>query len=145
MAKEQSAGAVIYRIAKDGSLLYLMLQPAEGKPWGFPKGKINIGETEEIAARRETAEEAGLEELAFEPDFRHVVYYIYRRGRSTVKKDVVYFLARANTPDVRISWEHVHYRWVPYEDAIGLLVYESAQETLRLAHGYLKTKYRIIG
>ena len=138
MAKERSAGAVVYRITEDGSLLYLLLQPAEGKPWGFPKGKLDAGESDEVAARREIGEEAGLLDLAFDRGFRHVVHYVYHRGRAMIKKDVVYFLARAHTAHIRISWEHVKFRWSTLEDAMQLLVYESAQETLRLADAYLK-------
>ena len=49
MVKEQSAGAIVYRITEDDHILYLLLQAAVGKPWGFPKGKLNEGETDEAA------------------------------------------------------------------------------------------------
>ena len=137
MITEKSAGAVVYRNVGDGARLYLLLQPAPGKPWGFPKGKLDPGETDAEAARREIAEEAGLTELTVDPDFRHVVHYFYHRGRVTVKKDVVYFLARVDTDEIHISWEHVAYRWVALEDAWDLVSFENTRDTLRKADDHL--------
>lgn len=125
---------MVYRVTEDGNILYLLLQAAPGKPWGFPKGKVDEGETEAMAAHREIAEEAGLRHVEFDPAFRHVVHYVYRRGRSLVNKEVVYFLARANTADVALSWEHVAFRWATMEDALLLVFYENARDTLLDAH-----------
>ena len=137
MATERSAGAIIYRITAEGDLRFLLLQAALGKPWGFPKGKLDRGETEEQAARREIAEEAGLQEIAFAPDFRYVVRYTFRRGRVLIRKDVVYFLARTDNPDVQISWEHVAFRWAPLDEALELVNYENAREALRRANAHI--------
>jgi len=137
MAIEKSAGAVVYRITDAGELSYLLLQPAPGKPWGFPKGKIDAGESEQQAARREIAEEAGLSQVDLDPEFRRLVHYTYHRGRLLVKKDVVYFLARVTTSEIRISWEHVAFCWASYDEAMTQVVYENAHETLRDAHAYL--------
>lgn len=128
---------MIYRVTEEGNLLYLLLQAAPGKPWGFPKGKIDAGETDEMAARREISEEAGLPLVEFDADFQHIVHYVYRRGRSLVNKDVVYFLARTTTADINISWEHVAFRWATMADAMTLVYYENARETLRKAHEHL--------
>jgi len=141
MVKEQSAGAIVYRITEDGHIVYLLLQAAAGKPWGFPKGKLNAGETVEAAARREIAEEACLERLIFDDDFRHVVHYNYRRGRALVKKEVVYFLTRADTPEVHLSWEHIAFLWAPLHEALELVHYENARELLRKAHKHLEQHF----
>lgn len=137
MVKEQSAGAVIYRVMEDGSYCFLLLQSAPGKPWGFPKGKLNRGESEAEAARREIAEETGLQAIELDPVFRHSIHYVYRRGRVLVEKDVTYFLARALTPEVHISWEHVAFRWATLEDSLDLVVFENARETLQRANRQL--------
>ena len=137
MAIEKSSGAVVYRVTEEGTDLYLLLQASPGKPWGFPKGKIDAGESEEAAAYREIAEEAGLRNLTFDPDFRYVVHYIFHRGRTIVRKEVVYFLARADTAEVNISWEHVAFRWVTLEKAMDMVGYENAREALRRAEEYL--------
>ncbi|MHB9026451.1 MAG: bis(5'-nucleosyl)-tetraphosphatase, partial [Armatimonadota bacterium] len=140
MASEKSAGAVVYRVTEDGNRVYLLLQPARGKPWGFPKGKLDAGETEEAAARREIAEEAGLTSVGLDPTFRHAVHYIYRRGRSLIRKEVVYFLARTATNEVHLSTEHVAYRWAAIDDALELVVFENARAILRKADDYLQTQ-----
>jgi len=141
MVKEQSAGAIVYRITEDGRVVYLLLQAAIGKPWGFPKGKLDEGETDEAAARREIAEEAGLEHVILDDDFRHVVHYNYRRGRVLVKKEVIYFLARINSLEVHLSWEHVAFLWVSLHEALDLVHYENARELLRKAHRHLEKHY----
>lgn len=137
MAVERSAGAVVYHITEEGTLLYLLLQPAVGKPWGFPKGKIDPGENDEQAARREIFEEAGLDHIEFAPAFLHVVHYAFRRGRTVVHKDVAYFLARVDTTAVTISWEHVAYQWVTIAAAMDLVVFDNTRETLRKADRHL--------
>lgn len=138
MATEKSAGAVIYRVTGDGTVLYLLLQAAPGKVWGFAKGKIDAGESEEQAARREIAEEAGLHVITFDADFRHVVHYVYRRGRSLIRKEVVYFLAGTPVAEVELSSEHVAFRWVTYEDAVSLVVFENTRDVLRNAHQHIQ-------
>jgi 8-oxo-dGTP pyrophosphatase MutT (NUDIX family) len=141
MIKEQSAGAIVYRITEDGHIVYLLLQAAAGKPWGFPKGKLDAGETDEAAARREIAEEAGLAHVTFDDDFRHIVHYHYRRGRALVKKEVIYFITHADSFEVHLSWEHIGYLWVPLHEALALVHYENARELLRKAHRHLETHY----
>lgn len=137
MIREKSAGAVIYRVSEDGTVMYLLLQAVAGKPWGFPKGKLDRGETEDQAARREIAEESGLTQVTFDPLFRFVVQYTYRIARALVKKEVVYFLASVNTSEIHLSWEHVAYMWAPLEEAIELVHFENARELLLAAHTHL--------
>ncbi|HEY3417510.1 MAG TPA: NUDIX domain-containing protein [Armatimonadota bacterium] len=143
MASEKSAGAVVYRVTGDGNLVYLLLQPSRGKPWGFPKGKIDAGETEEEAARREIAEEAGLMPVDLDPTFRHVVHYVYRRGRSLIRKEVVYFLARTSVSDVHLSFEHVASRWADLDAALDLVVFENARAILRKADDFLQRQFQL--
>ena len=133
----------MYRVTSDGTLLFLLLQAQTGKPWGFPKGKIDAGESEEEAARREVTEEAGLSALSFESGFRQVVRYTFRRGRLLVKKDVVYFLACAQTDEVHISWEHVAFRWAALREALDLVAYDNARELLQSANAFLETRYHL--
>jgi len=140
MLQEKSAGAIVYRVTEDGQIVYLLLQATPGKPWGFPKGKLDPGETEEQAARREIIEEAGLQQFTFVRNFRQLVRYHYRHGRTLVQKEVSYFLARAESADVHLSWEHVAFRWAPLAEALERVHYENAREALRQAHRYLDTE-----
>jgi 8-oxo-dGTP pyrophosphatase MutT (NUDIX family) len=137
MVTERSAGAVVYRKTAEGTLCFLLLQPAHRKPWGFPKGRLDDGENEEQAARREIREESGLTDIDLDIEFHHIIHYSYLRGMITVKKTVTYFLALAHTDLVQISWEHVAYCWATYEEAMALVVFENSRNTLRKAAAYL--------
>ena len=143
MATERSAGAVVYRITAEGEVRFLLLQSAHGKPWGFPKGKLDAGENEVQAACREIAEESGLTAIELDPDFHVIIHYNYRRGHATIKKTVTYFVALAHTDTVRLSWEHVAYRWATFKEAIGLVNYENARNTLRKACEHLERRHAL--
>lgn len=60
----ESAGTLLYR-RRDGKLEVLIVHPwgpyNRRAPWSIPKGRINPGEAPEVAARRETREETGVE------------------------------------------------------------------------------------
>ncbi len=135
---EKSAGAVVFKIAEDGSLLYLLLLPAEGKPWGFPKGKMQLYECELDTAKREISEEANLKNLDFFTNFRESVTYSFNRSHNTVKKEVVYFLAKADKCKVTISHEHIKCRWVNFADAMRMVIHENTINVLIKANDYIK-------
>ncbi len=138
---EKSAGAVVFHVREDKTILYLLLQPGPRKAWGFPKGKLDGAETDLQAACREIGEEAGLHELDFAVDFRHVVHYAFNRSRWAVQKQVVYFLAHSKSLQVKISHEHIAYRWVTLEEAFTRVVFENTHELLRSANTYIMAHY----
>lgn len=135
---EKSAGAVVFRVAEDGVLLYLLLLPAEGKPWGFPKGKMQLYECELDTAKREISEEADLHNLTYYTDFRESVIYTFNRGQNTVVKEVVYFIAEAETDTAAISHEHIRCCWVPAADAEKMVVHENTIRILKKADEYIR-------
>lgn len=53
------AGTVVFR-QRDSQVFYLVVSSSDGINWVLPKGHIDPGETPEIAALRELAEEAGV-------------------------------------------------------------------------------------
>src|SRR5262245_55096398 len=61
---KQAAGTLLFR-RSGGDLEVLLVHPSgnynRGKPWSIPKGELDEGEGAELAARRETREEAGIE------------------------------------------------------------------------------------
>ena len=141
MEIEKSAGAVVYRISDAGDVLFLLLQSAAGKPWGFPKGKMHRGESEVEAALREIAEESGLTNMTLDEQFRLSVSYQYRRGRIRVKKEVIYFLTRTDTSTIQLSSEHVAYRWAPYAYAMKLVLFENSRLVLRKAYEQINAQH----
>lgn len=123
---EKSAGAVVFHTGKQ--VEYLLIYSTY---WEFPKGMIDANEQEEEAARREVREETGLE-VELQADWREAINYFYRRRESgaLVKKQVVYFLGKARSQRVKISWEHRDARWATYDAALELLKYENARSIL---------------
>jgi len=60
-------GAVPYRI-RDGQVEFCLITTRRNGGWSFPKGFVDPGETVEIALKRETLEEAGVEgEISGDP------------------------------------------------------------------------------
>ncbi|MEM0370638.1 MAG: bis(5'-nucleosyl)-tetraphosphatase [Pyrobaculum sp.] len=134
MYDEISAGAVVFY--RGETVEYLLLHYPAGH-WDFPKGNVEPGETLEEAALREIREETGLEVKLIE-GFREEVEYVYRRGGKSVRKKVYFFLAEAFSKEVRLSWEHVDYLWLPYEKALAKVTYDSSRRVLAKARRFLQ-------
>lgn len=135
MIEELSAGALIF-LEKNGERRYLALHYPAGH-WDFPKGGVERGESEEEAARREIMEETGLKVDSFIPNFRKKIDYHYRRADGLSHKQVIFFLARANSDRVKISHEHSGYEWLRFDQAIKRLSFENARNILREANEFL--------
>ena len=58
MNREYSCGAVVFT-RRAGQILYVIVQE-QGGAYSFPKGHMEVGETETETARREIFEETGL-------------------------------------------------------------------------------------
>ncbi len=147
MPIEKSAGAVIFRKEKD-TIKYLLLHYEDGH-WGFPKGNIEKGESPEEAAKREIGEETGIKEVEFITGFKKWIKYFYKRtppkfgGKEvgeTVFKIVTLFLAETKQKEVKISWEHKGYKWLPYKEALKQLTYKNAKDILKKANQFLCQK-----
>lgn len=115
-----AAGIVVVRAAPDGARVLLL---RAYKNWDFPKGLVERGEDPRAAALRETAEETGIDDLAFDwgDDFVETEPY----GRNKVAR---FYLARTRTERVVLGVspalgrpEHHEYRWVGFADARALL------------------------
>ena len=142
MPKEQSAGAVIFRI-ENKQPYYLLLHYPTGKQtkreyWDFPKGHLEKGETEKQAAAREVQEETGLREIAFVPEFKERIQYYFRVEEKTIFKTVVFFLAFTKEKQVTISFEHEGFVWLSFEMALKQLKFANARRILTRAHHFLK-------
>ena len=136
MRHEKSAGAVVFR--KDGdTILYLLLHyKYKSEYLGFPRGSIEEGETERQAAQREIKEETGLD-VQFLEGFREQIHWFYRREGDTVSKNLILFLAQAKNDQVRVSDEHVGYKWLTFEQAIDQIKFENPRRVLRRAQDFL--------
>ena len=93
------------------------------KNWDFPKGRMEPGESELDAAKRETAEETGLTDLDFPFGDAHKDTLPYAGG-----KVARYFLAETAEAVIELPVsaelgrpEHHEWRWVSYDEAEELL------------------------
>ncbi|ACB39951.1 bis(5'-nucleosyl)-tetraphosphatase [Pyrobaculum neutrophilum] len=132
---EVSAGAVVFH-RSEGAVEYLLLHYPAGH-WDFPKGNVEPGETPEQTALREIREETGLEVVLI-PGFMEEVEYVYARGGRRVRKKVIFFLAEAKTKEVKLSWEHTGYVWLPFDKALARATYETTRRVLAKAHRHVK-------
>ncbi|PIW92064.1 MAG: diadenosine tetraphosphate hydrolase [Candidatus Nealsonbacteria bacterium CG_4_9_14_0_2_um_filter_37_38] len=135
MPIEKSAGAVIFRKEKD-TIEYLLLH-YQAKHWDFPKGNIEKGEKLEDTVRREVKEETGIENIKFALGFKEAIKYFYKLKGRNIFKIVTFFLAETKTKEVKISWEHTGFEWLPYEEALEQLTFKNAKEILKKANEFI--------
>ena len=137
MQKLKSSGAVIY--TEDRERKYLLLHYVEGH-WDFVKGKVENSESEIDALEREANEETGIVDLQIIPEFREELSYDFTSDGRTFHKDVVFFLAKTNQSIVRLSDEHIEYKWLNANDAKNLLTYKSAKDILDKAEKFVNAE-----
>jgi 8-oxo-dGTP pyrophosphatase MutT (NUDIX family) len=141
VAKEISAGAIIFREDK-GRIFYLLLSyTSSGRTkreyWGFAKGHIESGENAARAARREIEEETGLKGVSFIKGFRESEKYFFMRGKEKIFKVVIFFLTKTQTKEIKLSFEHNDFKWLPYEEAVKWLTFKNAKKILTKANDFL--------
>jgi bis(5'-nucleosidyl)-tetraphosphatase len=135
---ERSAGSVVYHVDREeAERRYLLLRHRDGGHWALPKGRIEPGESERAAARREIGEETGIGQLRVHDRFRTEIHYGFRRGAEQVEKTVVYFLAESEGADVALSSEHTEFAWLGAEEAEARMTYPEGRRVLRQAEEYL--------
>jgi 8-oxo-dGTP pyrophosphatase MutT (NUDIX family) len=136
MIKEQSAGTVLF-IEEDKENLFLLLHYPTGH-WDFVKGKIENNESPEQAVIRETKEETGITDIEFIKGFKEKIGYSFKFNGDTVQKEVIFFLAKTNTKQVELSYEHLDYVWHDFNNALNKITYENAKNVLIKAKNYLE-------
>ena len=137
-AKERSAGAVVFSLDSTiGQIEYLLLNYKAGH-WDFPKGNIEVGEDEIQTARREIREETGIDDVEFFKDFKNKIHYYYRHDQRLIQKEVIFYIAKTNIKQVKLSHEHNAYSWRVYDKALALLTYKNAKKVLIEAQGFLE-------
>jgi bis(5'-nucleosidyl)-tetraphosphatase len=135
MLHEKSCGAVVYTM-QDSTVYYLLLQYEAGH-WDFVKGNVEAGETEQETAVRELGEETGITDARFIDGFRERISYYYKRRGQTVLKEVVFFLMEAKNTNIKLSFEHISFAWMPYNGTMEKLTFKNARDTLQRAEEHL--------
>ena len=129
---ELSAGGAVVR-DREVIVVVPVKRDARGRRvLGLPKGHLDEGETEEAAAIREVAEEAGVTAELIEK-LGDVEYTYERRGR-TRNKRVAFYLFEYRSGRLE---DHDHEiedaRWIPLHEAARELSYPGEREIVRRA------------
>ncbi len=136
---QQAAGFILfYSDPKNQEKTYLLLQHAFGRHWGFPKGKIEMNESKQIAALRELKEETGIDGTFYDTFESKIEYSFADRDNNTIHKTVFYFIATADSKRVKLSSEHTDYVWLTYSQALEKLTHQRDQELLKEVNTYLE-------
>lgn len=121
MLHEKSCGAIVYR-KFHGNIEILLVKHVNSGHWSFPKGHVELGETEVETAQREILEETGIE-VIIDSSFRETVTYSPKQG---TQKIVVYFLAKAKGYDfIPQPDEIADIKWVEIGRAQSVLSYDN--------------------
>ena len=131
---EKSCGGVVFYKSKTSTRI-LLVKNNNGRYWSFPKGHIEIGETEKQTAAREIKEETSLD-VEIKEGFREVSEYC-PFGR--IHKKVVLFLAQAFTDNVNVQEEEIAESvWADLQQARKLCTYENDLRIINKAETAIK-------
>ena len=130
---EKSCGAIVFRKIM-GETRFLLIKNKRSTNWGFPKGHIEKGETEEDTARREVLEETGIH-IDILDGFKDKSEYSIQ-GR--IEKSVSLFLATTKDVKTIIQPEEIEdYVWLDYEKAMMRLRYSNDKDILFRAREFM--------
>lgn len=122
LKKEKSCGCIIIESGK-----VLLIQQMEGH-WGFPKGHVEIGETEIETAIREIKEETNLD-VEINANKRYTMEYVTDKG---TYKQVVLFIAKKISGNEKYQESEIKsMKWMTFEDAIKTITYDNTRELFK--------------
>jgi len=135
LLEERSAGVILFN--KTEEIQFLVLKYPSGH-WDFVKGNIEEGEEEEETARRELFEETGINNMNIKKGFNQKVEYNYYKKNNKVHKIVSYYLAETEQKEVKLSFEHLDYKWVNYDNLMKLITFDNSKDILKKANELIR-------
>lgn len=137
MIREKSAGFILISDDFHTSHYSVLLLHYRSGHWDFPKGNIETNETEMQAATRELREETDITKFRLMPNFRTTLSYKYTKKSKLISKQVILFLASTTVKKVKISNEHIGYKWTESDSSVDQLTYSNAKNALLYAINFL--------
>lgn len=130
MKKEYSAGGIVF---KNGLVLLIRnYKPDKGVDyWGFPKGHLEQGETDEEAALREVEEETGIR-AKIEGDIDYYEYFagVNEQGEEIFKRVNLFLMAYLNGDIKPQIGELKEAKWLEPKEALAKLGFDNDKEVL---------------
>lgn len=116
---EKSCGCIVFNNGK------VLIEQSLNGFYGFPKGHIEAGESEEECAFRETLEETGVH-VEVDSSNRFIISYLVH---GDVPKNVIYFIAHSLNDDITIQEEEVKSAfWAPINEVRDILTFDNLRE-----------------
>lgn len=116
LKKEKSCGCIIIKNNK-----VLLIYEKGRNFWGFPKGHVELGETEIDTALREVKEEIGLD-VHIISNKRYILNYIIK---NEIDKTVVLYLATTNNDNIKMQESEIeNAKWCSFDETLDLLTFE---------------------
>jgi len=144
MPVERSAGAIIFRKEGDMPFFLLLHYPSSSRAkkdyWDLPKGHIEKGEDEIGTIKREVEEETGLRDINLVEGFKEAIKYFFKWEGKTVLKFVTFYLAETKIREIKVSQEHIGFKWLPYKEALEQITFKNAKKILQRANDFLQKK-----
>lgn len=122
MKQEKSCGCIVMNEKNE-----ILLVHHNVGHWDFPKGHMEVGETEIETAIREVKEETNID-VEVNEKYRYTTEY---SPKEDVMKEVVYFLAKNVNNNKEAQLEEVsEVRWFNFDEAIKTITYNNSKEIL---------------
>ena len=137
MIYEKSCGAVVFTLVNK-EIKYLLIRNLTGI-YGFPKGHVEQGETEEQTALREVFEEVGLA-VKLVPGFRSEDEHPIPEKENTIKQIVYFIVEYSNQEFIYQREELTDALLVDYETAMSLFQFDSSKRILTAANNFLLSR-----
>ena len=135
--KEKSCGIVVFK--NENNKLEVLLVHHNLGHWGMPKGHVELGETEEETAFRETLEETNVKARIIN-GFRKVITY---SPKELVIKDVVFFVGEVLEDNLIPQTIEVNEtKWVDVLEALLLIDHKDEKEVLEEAINFYKNRIK---
>ncbi len=134
VVREPTAGGIVYRPAKNGKGVEILMIRDYKNRWTIPKGHIEEGENARQTAEREIREETGLQEMDV-LDWLGKINFRYRRANSLVLMTTEIFLVRAmgDTDKVQSEEWMSSLGWMSSNDALEKIEYDDIGKLILLA------------
>jgi bis(5'-nucleosidyl)-tetraphosphatase len=125
---DESFGIIPLKKEEETWKVFLILHKG-GKHWGFPKGhRDNAEESPLDAAKRELAEETGLQVVEFLRQVPFVEQYQFRTRKQFISKKVHYYPAIVSGEVCFQPEEIQDGKWMSFKDALATLTFREGKD-----------------